>query len=159
MKPKKTSAGFRLVEEPRLVTLKEIPPEMKTLSVSGSAAKGRTYENKVGRWLQREFPLQYKKEKFLEYRDKNGRGVNIVDHLLEFEDRFVVVECKLSSTLDAIVQLEETYLPLLRKACAKPVQAVVIYKSLRQRLPLPEVEDFSPLLILPIGIYQFQWLP
>lgn len=67
---------------------------------------------------------------WFEYGDANGKGWCSPDLLLEFPERVVVVEVKLTDTPDAIGQLAGLYLPVVAKALAKPAYGIIIARNL-----------------------------
>lgn len=114
----------------------EGPPQPR--AVKTSVKRGIAYEKKVGRLLKK-----LKREEKLEgelflgqwllFEDKNGVGRAQPDAYLVKEDFVLVVECKLTQTEVAEVQLRELYGPLLRFLYKKPVVLVQAFKNMRQR--------------------------
>lgn len=91
----------------------------------GAKAKGLRFERLVAKALP-----GAKHALWFEYGDSHGKGWCSTDLVLEFPNRVVVIEVKLTDTPVAIGQLAGLYLPVLAKAFAKPTYGVIVAKHL-----------------------------
>lgn len=71
------------------------------------------------------------------YLDANGLGYAEADHIIFLRDRAVILECKLSQTENAALQIKQLYRPLLRKILGEGVliQGVQVCKNLYRECP------------------------
>lgn len=125
--------GHRVIDDLRVCALLSARPKfIPRPGGKGSKALGRTYQNKVGKFIRRKFPDLVTGQWF-EYVDANGRGWCETDHYLVFEDQVILFECKLTQTHVAFLQMDELYKPILRKIYGKPVTGVQVCKHLTER--------------------------
>jgi hypothetical protein len=109
--------------------------------------------------LERKAGLQHKKVSvssgvWFEFYDIDGRGTCEVDHLVLYEDRVIVVECKLTQTPRGLSQLNLLYLPVVRQVFkSAAVSGVMICKKLYEEPELLatswEEVLASPLSVIP----------
>jgi len=104
--------------------------------LKGKRAKGLSYERLVGKTLGRwkdEGSLDCKIHlgRWFYFIDKNGHGWCQPDIYLEFKDCIILIECKLTQTENAFLQMKELYVPVLQKVHGKPVYTVQVCKILR----------------------------
>jgi hypothetical protein len=67
---------------------------------------------------------------WFEYFDANGHGYCQTDVLLLRRDDAVVLECKLTEVEEAQTQLEDLYLPIVRRVYRRPAVGVVVVRHL-----------------------------
>jgi len=69
---------------------------------------------------------------WFEYEDDNGKGYCQTDLIISFEDHLAVLECKLSNVESAYRQLNELYLPVVRRAYGRRVAGIVVTRHVTQ---------------------------
>lgn len=112
------------------------PPGFAKAKLKGSAAKGKTYERKVwkyvNKWIEQEGRTELAPiyQPWIQFEDANGWGLASPDIVLVAPDRVVVLEAKLSQTAAAEHQLVKTYFPLLSLLFAKPVFGIQVCKNM-----------------------------
>jgi hypothetical protein len=103
----------------------------------GSRAAGVTYEKKVGKVLRHLFGTKaVHSGVWFEYADSVRQGVCQVDHYVLREEVVLLIECKLSESLEAWGQMRDLYAPILRRAYGLPVTCIQATKCLRSGLPV-----------------------
>ena len=95
-----------------------------------------------------------------EYEDSDGHGYCQTDILLPWDGGFAILECKLTDTEAAREQLEELYLPVVRKALRKPVTGIIVTRHLTRTSDLSKVHDSLGLALIAsrTRIPVFHWL-
>lgn len=80
------------------------------------------------------------------YRDSNGPGYCNPDLVIEYPDRLLVLEIKLTWTPVAEPQIRELYRPVLEMALGKPVFGAVICRNLTPDTPKSLIRTCLPRL-------------
>jgi len=89
---------------------------------------GLSYERAFGKAL----PRQAKLGPWFEFEDMDGPGFCQPDAILSVRNGPILVfECKLSDTPAGRAQLDELYLPVVRKAFGREAEGVVVTKHLK----------------------------
>jgi len=122
-------SGYRTVRGLVSARAIERPSNIPVSQPRGAKAAGLRYERALARMLPGATHGQW-----WEFWDANGRGVCQTDLFLTVGDAVVVVEVKYTWTLVGHGQLENLYLPVLRKATGREVIGLVACKKL-----VPEV--------------------
>jgi len=76
-------------------------------------------------------------EMWLEYEDDNGYGMCSPDIVLDLEDRILVLECKLTQTETARLQIFQLYAPVLSRCWNKPIVGVGVFRNLISKAENP----------------------
>lgn len=109
------------------------PPAFAAKSkLSGMAAKGKTYERRVGVALKRlvedgEVPGELWLGPWFKYTDANGAGLAQPDALILQTDGIVIIEAKLKQTVAALPQIE-LYGGLAKSFFGLPWRGVAVFK-------------------------------
>jgi hypothetical protein len=82
-------------------------------------------------------PERWQFNPWFEFVDANGRGFAQPDFVLRTKSEILLLECKLTDTLEAREQLQLLYTPLLEHVYRSPVRGVVVAKSLAPFSPDP----------------------
>jgi hypothetical protein len=103
---------------------------------------------------------QAQHELWFEFVDANGPGHCSPDLVLALPGRIVVLECKLTETPWARLQLRELYFPVLELVYGLPVQGIVVCRALARDTDTSRVVDS---LDVALGVCQgfiptVQWL-
>ena len=96
----------------------------------GQKAWGIRYEREIAKRL----PMA-SKGMWFKFEDRNGPGFCQVDFLLSLVGYMIVLESKYTWTLDAHVELETLYLPVVEMALRQKTQGVVVCKSVTVQTP------------------------
>ena len=67
--------------------------------------------------------------------DANGPGYACMDLVAQHQGIVVAIECKLSYTPEAFVQLERLYFPILRHVYRAPVRGIQLVKHVSRDVP------------------------
>lgn len=108
--------------------------------VSGVKGRGLTYEKKVGRVLRGYWP-HVRSGIWFAFIDKNGPGVCQVDHFVVLPDQVLLVECKLSESDVAWVQIRDLYGPILADYFQLTVTGVQATKHVRSADALADIRE------------------
>ena len=147
-----TAAALRAVQRApvcgiRWAELAARPEAVPVCRGTPAAKAGLRFEHAVGLALRKLAPSfatpspRVRSGAWLRYEDANGRGWAQPDHFVLLDDRLLLLECKLSQTLDAWHQLEAIYAPLLRWIFGRPVVTIGVFRFLvsAPELPLPSL--------------------
>jgi len=123
----------------------------------GSKAEGLRFE----RALARALGPRCTQGQWFRFMDDNGPGHCQPDLLLIGRKRIVVIECKLTFTLEGVMQLQELYLPVLRTHYARhEVLCVLACKNLTPQAPAGRIHASLRAAIedaLSGGVAVFHW--
>lgn len=108
--------------------------------VSGVKGRGLTYEKKVGRVL-RTYWDNVKSGVWFAFVDRNGPGVCQVDHFVVLPDQVLLVECKLSESDVAWLQIRDLYGPILADYFGLTVTGVQATRHVRSADALMDVRE------------------
>lgn len=101
----------------------------------GAKARGLAFEKEVGRALPS--PSHWAYNPWFQFADGSGMGYAQPDYVLRTKSEVLVLECKLTDTLEAYDQLGKLYLPILEHVYGLPVYGIVVAKALRPGSPVP----------------------
>lgn len=117
--------------------------------LSGSAAAGIAFQNKLGRYLARQIDLRRLEGKlysdlWIMFKDRNGEGFAQPDHFLLQPTRIVLIECKLTQNDAAWPQLYGLYKPLVEHLFKRPAICVQAFRRMRVEEPdRPKISIYS----------------
>ena len=109
--------------------LKSKPSCIPTSRPRGAKAAGLRYQRAFGKALG----ASALDGPWFEFQDNGGRGFCQPDFVLEFDRLAVILECKYSWTLEAYVQIEALYKPVVTQALGKPAFGLQVCKRLQGR--------------------------
>jgi len=112
------------------------------------------YERKVGKVLRTLWPMT-RSAIWFAFEDANGPGCCQMDHLAVFPDQVLVIECKLSETDYAWLQIEALYAPVLGEYFQRPVTGIQATRHLRNET---EIADVREALTRPGGRFLWHYL-
>lgn len=119
---------------------------------------GHRYEKVVLRELRRKSLGETCFQQWIMFADENGLGWARPDIYVLLSDVVLLIECKLTQSMDADVQLLTLYLPLLRSIYQQPILLLQVCKNLRV-VPKKLVEGPEELLQSPgPGVFTWQYL-
>lgn len=101
----------------------------KRRSPRGSKAAGIQYENLVGRTLKPEVPFLHQGAWF-EFADERGSHWCQPDFIFGFDSVLWVLEVKYSLVESGFLQMEQLYIPVLRKVYGKEVYGLQVCRNL-----------------------------
>lgn len=107
----------------------------------------------MGRYLKRQ-GLNPKAGQWFQFVDINGIGHAQTDFYIVCPRSVLLIECKLSQTQKAFLQMAQLYVPLLEFVYQLPVSTLLACKNLRYR---PEAERTPEELIIHPEIGNFTW--
>lgn len=99
-------------------------------NAKGSRAKGYTYQRVVGRKL-RDLGLTPLSSQWFSFHDAAGHGYCQIDHLVLFPTGVLLIECKLTQTDSAFLQMSQLYVPILEFIYKRPVITLQACRGLR----------------------------
>jgi hypothetical protein len=85
---------------------------------------------------------------WFEFSDWNGAGYCQTDVLIVRQFDVIVLECKLTEVLDARIQLEDLYLPVVEKVFDRLARGVVVARHLTKTTNTDRVFDNLPAALL-----------
>ena len=101
-------------------------------NAKASVKKGHSYERSVHRELKRlDLGGEICSQQWIMFADANGLGWAQPDVYLLFDNLLLLIECKLTQSKSAEVQLLSLYLPLLKKIYQVPILCLQTCKNLR----------------------------
>lgn len=115
------------------IEIAEPPFFARRRRLTASGRKGITWQNKVGKHLQRLWPGRVRSEQWFCFYDANGQGYAQPDHFVLFSDRVLLVECKLTQKELAEQQMELLYKPILEHIYHLPVACLQAFLNMRWR--------------------------
>ena len=121
----------------------------------GSAARGLTYERKVGKYLKTLFP-NLKSGVWFQYQDGSGPGYCQPDHFVKLPNQTLLVECKLSEKQSGYSQMLDLYRPILEQTYGLPVTCVLAARHIVSRRKL--ILDVRDALATPGEVYLWHHL-
>lgn len=129
--------------------------------LSGSRAKGVTYEKKAVRELKERFPaaaVQY--HRWIHYvESRNGSGYCEPEVFIELKDRLILFEMKLTGGPAGRMQLEGLYKPLLEHLFRKPVFCLLVCKWTTPATPGPFFNSPEEFMLSGAPFGTWHWLP
>lgn len=132
--------SHRIIQNLMSASLCKNPPSLiaSKKKLKGSAARGLAFQRKVGKRLKQLIALEelfgiLKDGEWYEFIDQEGIGFCQPDFELHYPDHIVCIECKLTQTPNAHLQVAELYKPVLQRVYQKKVFAIqatpmLIYK-------------------------------
>jgi len=127
--------GYRRIEGLVWVQLTDEGPIISRKAPrKASVKRGRGYERKVARYLKREhdkFGGELFVGQWLLFKDHHGYGKAQPDAYILRPELVVLIECKLTQADDAVPQLLNLYLPLIRGLYSRPVVCIQACHNLR----------------------------
>lgn len=149
----------------KLITasLTECPPlYKKPPKLSGSKAKGKTYERAVGKLLRQwaetgELYGKVYEGQWFSFVDANGSGCCQPDILVETDSFVIILECKLTQNREALEQLAGLYRPVVEKVFQKPSVLVQVCRNLRHVPPTDFIRCVTELLDRPAYNTIYTW--
>lgn len=121
--------GFYVAEEVIWARNCSNPFEGKRRSPRGSKAAGIQYENLLGKILKPKVPFLHQGAWF-EFGDRNGRHLCQPDFIFGFDSVLWVLEVKYSLVESGFLQMEQLYIPVLRKVYGKEVYGIQVCRNL-----------------------------
>lgn len=97
--------------------------------------------------------------KWIEFVDANGRGYCEPEAFIEYSDRIVLFECKLTGGPSGKIQMLDLYKPVLEHIFKKPVDCLMVCKWVRPDTPGPFVKSVEEFLLSKRSFATWQWLP
>jgi hypothetical protein len=97
----------------------------------GAKRQGLSYQHSVA------LALGLKEDLWFQFEDANGPGYCSPDGVARYQGEIIAVECKLTQTLEAVVQLEQLYRPILEMHFSLPVRTLAVCKNLLRSSPWP----------------------
>jgi len=140
----------------------EAPPfRLAGRSRKGVLAKGLRYERDFSEFLN-QTPFLFIHGQWWEYQDAKSKGYSYAqtDHFSEASDRIVLVETKLTQSLQGEAQLSRLYEPLLQRNFNKPIVKVQAFKNAKYTGTGKKIENITQAFCEPItaDIQFLQWL-
>lgn len=129
---------------------------------------GRRYQRRLGRHLRELFPgFEIKEEPWILFEDSNGSGAASPDFVLHLYNMILLVESKLTFTLEGVRQLLGLYQPLLEMLePGVPIVPILAARGLVVGLVVPRLNSLegflSPpeheFLVPPRGFHLYHWI-
>lgn len=141
------------------------PSRHKRKAYRGIKAKGKTFEKQVGRELKKLIKEEIIdgelfSNRWLTFQDRNGHGFAQPDHFVVMKDYVLLVEAKLTEAIDANIQLNELYGPLLGFIYRRPILLLAAFKNPRTKPGAFHVQGPRELVENPRpGIHLWNFLP
>lgn len=124
-----------------------------------------TYERTIGRRLKQqirdgELYAELISGQWFQFKDANGFGFCQTDHLLVTPTGIIILECKLTQTEKAWVQLDNLYLPVLSAVYSLPVYTIQVCRNLRYVPTNGLITDLAEFCDAPRkGHWTMHWIP
>lgn len=99
----------------------------------------------MGKVLRRQFNGVYSSQ-WIEFCDRNGRGLAQPDFYVVRPRNILLFEAKLTQNLYGVLQINNLYRPLLRELYKLPVVGVLVFKNLVEETKLREISTPMELL-------------
>jgi len=132
-----------------------------TKDFAPSAGAGLKYEADLAAHV-RELGLSVKHGQWFKFRDKKGTNYCQTDILAlgEKADRLILIEAKLTQTIEGELKLNHLYVPLMRKVYGIPVFPVLAYRNALEPVE-HQVKDLREMFSMPRRkegiIHHYHW--